>query len=284
MIYLLLNSIALDPNRWTPEKTAYYKFDQLLKPIAESSFHFVEIWGFHILREEEKTITSFQKMGDSLGLQFPIIGMYPKLHLSGNDRQQEMEQVKKIFNDANILRTKIVKIFVGNLSTAKVTQAEYKRSVEFLSEMTNLAKSLGIIIAGETHQKTLFDDIKSSRKLLNDVKATNFKICFQPYNMYDTEQTLHDYEDLRDNVIHVHYQGRKDNILELLEYSDIDYDALTRKLIESGFNGQISIEFVKDCVVKKPENFNLSLVLNNAKQDRDFVVKIGEKYGSQILY
>ena len=34
MIYLLLNSIVLDPNRWTPEKIAYYKFDRLLKPVG----------------------------------------------------------------------------------------------------------------------------------------------------------------------------------------------------------------------------------------------------------
>jgi len=284
MIYLLINSIALDPNRWTAEKLAYYRFDQLLKPIEEAGFHFVEIWGFHILREDEKSIKSFQKMGDSLGLQFPIIGIYPKLHLSGDERQHEMEQIKKIFNDANILGSKIVKIFVGNLSSAKATQEEYKRSVEFLSEMTNLAKSLGIIIAGETHQKTLFDDIESCSKLLNDVKSANFKICFQPYNMYDTEQILHDYEVLHENVIHVHYQGRKENQLELLKYSDINYDALTMKLIESGFSGKISIEFVKDCVVKKPEDFDLSLVLDNAKQDLDFVVRIGEKYGSPILY
>jgi len=195
-----------------------------------------------------------------------------------------MNRIKKIFNYANILGTKFVKIFVGSLSTAKAKRAEYKRSVEFLSEMTNLAKSHGIIITGETHQKTLFDDIESCRKLLNDVKAANFKICFQPYNMYDTEQTLNEYEVLRENVIHVHYQGRKDKNLELLKYSDIDYDALTMKLIESGFSGHISIEFVKDCVVKKSEDFDLPLVLKNAQRDRDFILRIANKYGSQVLF
>jgi sugar phosphate isomerase/epimerase len=284
MIYIVLNSIALDPNRWTPEKIAYYKFDQLLKPIAEAGFHFVEIWGYHILRENEDTITYFQEITDSLGLHYPIIGMYPKLHLIGNERQQELDQVKKIFNDANILGTRIVKIFAGNLSSEMITSAEYERSVEFMSEMTNLAKSFGLLIVGETHQKTLFDTIESSNKLLNDVNATNFKICFQPYDSSNTDQTLHDYEVLSDKVIHVHYQGRKAKKLDLLENSDIDYDALTKTLVESGFGGHISIEFVKDCVVKKSDDFDLPLVLTNAQRDRDYIVRIGNKYGSQVLF
>jgi sugar phosphate isomerase/epimerase len=284
MIYLLLNSIALDPNRWTPAKTAYYKFDQLLKPIAEADFHFVEIWGYHLLRENENTIIYFKEIADSLGLHFPIIGIYPILHLTGNKRQLELDKVKKIFNDANILGAKIVKIFVGNLSTEKITTTEYERSVGFMSEMTNLAKSFGLIIVGETHQKTLFDTIESCGKFIKDVGATNFKICFQPYNFYATEQALRDYKGLIDDVIHVHYQGRKDKNLDLLENSDIDYDTLTKTLIESGFGGHISIEFVKNCVVKKPEDFDLHLVLKNAQQDRNFITEIGMKYGSQVLF
>ncbi len=284
MIYLLLNSIALEPNRWTPEKIAYYKFDQLLKPIVDAGFHFVEIWEYHISRESESNITNFQMIADSLGLHFPIIGIYPKLHLTGQERQQELDEVKKILNYANILGTKIVKIFVGNLSTEKITNAEYERSIEYMSEVTNHAKSFGLIIVGETHQKTLFDNLESCKKFLKEVDATNFKICFQPYNFFDTEQALRDYKVLTDDVIHVHYQGRKDKKLELLENSDIDYDALTKTLIESDFGGHISIEFVKDCVVEKSEDFDLSLVLTNAQRDRDFVVEIGMKYGSQVLY
>jgi len=284
MIYLLLNSIALDPNRWTNDKTAYYKFDQLLKPIADAGFHYIEIWGYHILRESEKSISSFQQMGSSLGLHFPIIGLYPKLHLIGNGRRKEMDQLKKIFNDAKILRSSIIKIFVGNIGTEVITSAEYERSVEFMSEMTTLAKSSGLVIVGETHQKTLFDNIGSCKKLLKEVAATNLKICFQPYNMCDTEQTVRDYEELHENVIHVHYQGRKNKKLDFLKYSNIDHDILTRKLIDSGFNGYISLEFVKDCVVKNSEDFDLLLVLKNAKRDRDFIATIGKKYGSQILY
>jgi sugar phosphate isomerase/epimerase len=284
MIYLLLNSIALDPNRWTPAKTAYYKFDQLLKPITEAGFHFVEIWGYHISRESENTIINIRKTADSLGLNFSIIGIYPILHLTGNKRQLELEKVKKIFNDAYILGAKIVKIFVGNLSTEKITPAEYERSVKFMSEMTNLAKSFGLNLVGETHQKTLFDTIESCGKFIKDVGATNFKICFQPYNFYHTEQILQDYEVLSDNVIHVHYQGRKNKKLDLLEYSDIDYDILTKELIKSGFNGHISIEFVKGCVVKKSDDFDLPVVLTNAQQDRDFIVRICNKYGSQVRF
>ena len=58
----------------------------------------------------------------------------------------------------------------------------------------------------------------------------------------------------------------------------------TKTLIESGFGGHISIEFVKDCVVKKSEDFDLPLVLKNAQRDRDFILRIANKYGSQVRY
>jgi len=284
MIYLLLNSIALDPNRWTREKIAHYRFDQLLKPIANAGFHYIEIWEHHILRESESSVTNTKRIADSLDLHFPIIGMYPKLHLTGVDRLDELNQVKRIFNYAHIFGTKIVKIFVGNLSSEKITKRKYEYSLEFMSEMTNLAKSFGLLIAGETHQKTIFDTLESSIKFIKEVGATNFKICYQPYDLSDTNQALRDYKVLSEKVIHVHYQGRKNKKMELLEKSDIDYEALTKTVIESSFEGHISIEFVKDCVVKKSEDFDLQRVLANAQQDRDFIVRVGEKYGSQILY
>ena len=44
MAHLLLNTLALDPNRWTPEKIAYYPLGALLVPIAEAGFGGVELW------------------------------------------------------------------------------------------------------------------------------------------------------------------------------------------------------------------------------------------------
>ena len=44
-----------------------------------------------------------------------------------------------------------------------------------------------------------------------------------------------------------------------------------KALAKDGFDGALSIEFVKDCVVARPADFDLGRVLANAQQDRAFV-------------
>lgn len=282
MIHLFLNSIALEPNRWTAEKIAGNRLDKLLAPIAETGFCFVEVWQYHISRESEVVIKSFRDIADSCDIQFPVIGMYPKLHLAGKDQRDEMDLVKKVFNDAKILGAKVIKIFPGNVATAELDNAQYQRSVGFMTEMANLAETLELTITGETHPNTCFDSVQSCLRFLKSVNCGNFKICFQPYDLNDTEKSINNYRALASDVIHVHFQGWKKQEMELLENSDLDYKKLIETMFKSEFEGYICIEFVKACVVKNPIDFNLSHVLNNAKRDRDFVMKIAKQLGAEV--
>ena len=69
MAHLLLNTLALDPNRWTPEKIAYYPLDALLMPIAEAGFHGVELWQYHVSREREAGVRRLRAQAEALGLE-----------------------------------------------------------------------------------------------------------------------------------------------------------------------------------------------------------------------
>ncbi len=254
-----------------------------MKSVALSGFHFVEIWQYHISRESEAFIKRFREQGDDTGLSFPIVGMYPKLHFQGDERRREMREIEKLLSYANILGSKIIKIFVGKIGSAQITQAEYDNSVETMKKILSLTKTLDLIVTGETHQKTLFDSISTCQTFMLDVNAQNFKVCFQPFNLEDTKQAINDYRMLADHVVHVHYQGRKNNQMELLTNSTLDYGKLTRELIKNGFSGYISIEFVKDCVVENKTDFNLDVVLHNAQSDRDYIMGIGNELGIEIL-
>ncbi len=113
MIQILLNSIALDPNRWTFDKIAYFHLDQLLDHVAKAGFHFVEVWQYHISRAAESEIRKYHKIANSLSLTFPVIGMYPRLHFSGRERQNELDRIEMLINYAKLLGTDIIKVFVG---------------------------------------------------------------------------------------------------------------------------------------------------------------------------
>ncbi len=277
MVQLLLNTIALDPNRWVKDKRPSQRLDRLLPHVADAGFHFVEVWQYHISEEDEPHIHAIRAMGDSLGLSFPVVGMYPQLHLADEARGPEMERVRRLFTYAKTLGARVVKIFVGTQAGASICETEYDRSVAFMKGMVRLAKTFNLTLTGETHQKTLFDSIDSCRRFLRDVHDEDFKVCFQPYDLKNTAQTLHDYELVARDVIHVHYQGRRGDRIDLLENSDLDYRRLTQTLAETGFNGYICIEFTKDCVVPSPAAFDLHAVLSNAKKDRDFIIRAAEQ-------
>jgi sugar phosphate isomerase/epimerase len=61
--------------------------------------------------------------------------------------------------------------------------------------------------------------------------------------------------------------------MSLLKNADLDYKAITGALAAHGFDGYLCIEFVKDCVVSTPADFDLMHVLRNARRDYTFVQK-----------
>ncbi len=282
MVTVTLNSIALDPHRWTKEKIPFHKLERLLAPIAHAGFRFVEIWQHHISRENESQIDAIRESGASLGLSFPIVGLYPQLHFEGEERRREGERISRLLNHAKLAGANIVKIFVGSRDSALITAREYELSVEAMRYMTSRAEALGLTITGETHPNTLFDTVASCRRFMKDVGSDRFKICFQPFDLRSTKQAMKDYEHVAEDVIHVHYQGLKGDAMDILENSDLDYRLLTRAISQKGFSGYLCIEFTKDCVVEHPSDFNLEAVLDNARRDRDFILKLGQELQMQI--
>ncbi len=282
MAQLLLNTLALDPHRWTPEKVGYYRLDALLAPIAEAGFHGVELWQYHLSRESKAEVQQLHTKAETLGVHVSVVGMYPPLHLDGEARRTAWDEVAKVVEYAGLLEAEVIKIFVGSKGTDALTEAEYERSLAFLADLVALTGSCGLTITGETHAHTLFDSLEACRAVLDAVGADAFKVCFQPYDLTDTAQALAEYDALREHVVHVHYQGRRGDALALLREADLDYAALTRTLAARGFDGYLCIELVKDCIVEPPNRFDLARVLHHAQQDRDFVLHVAEQCGMAV--
>jgi sugar phosphate isomerase/epimerase len=268
---LLLNTVALEPNRWTPEKVAHFRLHQLLEPIARFGFGAAEVWQYHISREPEAEIRSLRVAADAVGLQLPVVGFYPVLHLTGNAAGEMFEDAQRVFRAAAILGAEAVKIFVGNSASAVLSQQEFRQSVTALRTLAEIAGRNGLMLIGETHEETLFDTVDTCRRVLGDIGASNFRICFQPFDFSDTARTVADYHALAPDVVHLHFQGRRGNEMSLLEDADVDYRVLARALARNGFEGFASIEFVKDCVVDTPAQFDMVRVLDNACRDARFL-------------
>lgn len=273
-VRILLNSIALDPNRWTEKKAPFFELKDLLEPVADAGFRRMEVWQYHVSSLDENAMTELQDRGADLGLEFPVLGIYPRLHLGGTKGENDLSEAVRLLDKAAFLGANTVKMFVGTKASADLTDLEEARTIASLEMLTDAAEDRDLLLSGETHENTLFDRVEVVKSILAIIDSEELEVCFQPFDSSSTERAIADYAALADHVIHIHLQGRKGGRLSLLKNADIDYERFLETLEISGFAGYLSIEFVKDCVVDHPEDFDLDRVLANAVKDREFVEKV----------
>lgn len=279
---LLLNTIALDPNRWTPTKQPYFQLIDLLPAFQEHRFHQLEVWQYHLTTLPEDDVDRLVERAQTLGIAFPIVGLYPALHNEGVAAVQEQQAMQAAVVRAARLGARTIKIFAGQLGSAAVDASAYTRSIAFAQRLAGWAADFGMTVTAETHPDTLCDTVEATLHFLEDVAAPNVKLCFQPYDFTDTERTLHDYGSLHAHVTHVHLQGRCNDQMCLLERADINYRRLFQALSETNFQGDVCIEFVEDCVVADPRDFDQEKVLTNVGLDRQFVQDVAAQVGLDI--
>jgi len=267
---ILLNTIALDPNRWTEEKIPYFKLTDLLPAIAGHGFSDIEIWQYHVDRLSRPEVEALRSVMEARGVSARVLGIYPRIHLTGEERRNELSHVVRLLDTARFLGADMVKLFVGSVASGRLDAEGLEQSVSFLKEMSERAESRGIRLTGETHANTLFDTVSSTLGMLEQLHASNFGACFQPYDA-SLPGATGAFTALRAWIWHLHFQGRKEGAISLLEEADLDYAEYTRFVARSGFSGYLCIEFVKDCVVPSPELLDVEKVLANAEKDREFV-------------
>ena len=267
---ILLNTIALDPNRWTDDKIPYFKLIDLLPAVARHGFKDLEIWQFHVDRLTQSELSEVKSRLDSLGTSAPVLGIYPTIHLEGDEAHREQAHAERLLDVAAFLGSDLVKMFVGSVGSGKLDQEACDRSLDFLERLTEAAASRRLRLTGETHANTLFDTVESTLWTLDRLDPDWFGVCFQPYDA-NLAGAMGAFMAMRNRIWHLHYQGRKGREICLLSEADLDYAEYTRFIAESGFSGYLCIEFVKDCVVPRPEELDVEKVLTNAERDREFI-------------
>jgi len=271
---LLLNTIALDPNRWTPTKQPYTHLETVLDRVVASGFRQLEVWQYHLSTLDAAAMDALVAQVLHLGIEAPIVGVYPSLHLEGEARERQWNELALTIERAQRLGTRAVKMFAGSLASEDASEADVERSVAFTRQLIGLAAEHGMTLTAEAHPDTLCDSPEATLGFLEAVGSDTLKVCYQPYDFASTTQTVADYRALRQHVVHVHLQGRRNDQMSLLEEAEVDYSVFLNELASDSFEGALSIEFVKGCVVPDPSEFDLELVLANAQRDADFVASV----------
>jgi len=268
---ILLNSIALEPNRWTKDKIPHFRLENLLDAISGAGFSALEVWQNHAALLKPDDLKRLAERGEIEGLSFPVVGMYPQFHLEGDERQAELERVDAMVGIVSTLGAEVLKLMPGCVPSAELDAAAWQRSVEFAQEMVQRTAQAGTIIPLETHGNTVADDPDALLRFIDEVGSDRLKVCWQPFDFQSTDKAIELYDRLAPHIVHLHLQGRGGGEMELLENSDIDYRRVLGHIFDKGFDGWLSLEFVRGCVVESPEEFDIDLVLENAKADRAFI-------------
>ncbi len=268
---LMLNSIALEPNRWTREKIPHFALKNLLAPINDAGFDAVEVWQNHLALLDSRAVQELKEAAEDSGVDFPAVGIYPAFHLDPPGRDEERSRILSIAAKAAEIGAKVLKMMPGTIPSAELDPELKRKSEVFVSELLEATGTYGLTFTLETHDGTLADDTDALQSFINSLGSERLKVCWQPYDFRHTGKAIALFDELSEHIIHLHLQGRKSGEMELLEHADIDYARVLQHIKATGFDGYASIEFVRDCVSESPESFDLSRVLSNAARDREFV-------------
>jgi sugar phosphate isomerase/epimerase len=271
MITILLNTIALEPNRWTAGKVPYRPLVELLGPIARAGFDALEVWQNHAVLLDDAGLETLRETADRECLAMPVLGMYPAFHLEGRERDEEKARWDRMVRIMDTLGARVLKLMPGRVASADLTGDLWDQSVAFVQEALDRTADRGFPVPLEMHGGTVADSAESVLRFIGAVGSDRLKVCFQPMGFADTDGTIAIYDALAPHVMHMHVQGRAGDRMAALEESDIDYSRVLRRIFRGGFDGYVSIEFVRDCVVESPEQLNVEKVLANAARERQFI-------------
>ena len=269
---VLLNSIALEPNRWTKDKIAAHDLEKDLLPrIADAGFTQVEIWQFHLSRKNDAEVKAAREKGGALGLAFPVVGAYPLFHLDGAEGEEARAANEQVLEHAMILGAKWVKFFFGRVKGSEITPEQLERTLTHVTEWIAAGAAKGLSFCAELHGGTLFDPFEAGEKHLSRHPEWNCRICYQPYDMKNTPPNLELICQLGERIVHVHFQGRDADGFCRLADADLDYTKIIPALKEANPDFIPSVEFVRGGFPKEGEAFDFDAALADAAADARFI-------------
>ena len=271
---LLLNTIMLEPNRWTGDRLLSRPLVDLLAPIDGAGFKDLELWGFHVAQLEADELAHLAEALRTRSMRALCVGSYPAFHHDGNEDDVEVARLERVVATSAALGAAIFKIFPGRVSSAEAGGAIRKRTIARLRALADRVGAEGMTLTFETHGGTLCDTLESTQTLLGELADhSNIGICFQPYSDDDTSAAIAAFDALGDHVKHLHVQNRDaTNTMTLLAEGDwTDYGRFLPHAKAVGFDGALCIEFTAGIVPAVGEIFDVTMVLGNAVRDRRFI-------------
>lgn len=261
-----LHTIALEPARWTPQRTSR-ALVSILPSIAAAGFHRIEVFEPHLT-----DATSSPEIRDafrSLDLSPEILSSYVNLNPAKTSSAALDATVEVIRERIAYYGFRRVRIFPGS----GMNPADKPATAVFVQRLERLVASLkGTEILLETHDGSLADDPETITRIVRDLHAPSVGLLYQP-TFFDTERALRQLDLQLPFIRHVHLQNRRpDRSITLLRDGVIPWDRIIPKLDQ---NVTATLEFIPAgiCPVEK---FDLAAALLQAQSEAAYIRELSK--------
>ncbi len=228
--------------------TTWFKhlnIEDVIKNLAPYDINAVEIYAGHISEylERNADVSNLKHLLKKSKLKVCAIAPYFNF-LEENTAIESYEQAKKCVAYAKALDASLVRVFVGHIPSASMTELQYQRCVTYLQKITALDRN--IYWGLETHNSQPTDRVQSVQRFIEAVGARNLKVIFDGYNFFvDGIDQVDALQQLYQDTAHVHM---KNYLIESkspvpIHMGDANNDKVLAYLARHGYDGYISLEY-----------------------------------------
>jgi sugar phosphate isomerase/epimerase len=271
----LLNSIAVEPNRWAKDRPPAYDLGRDLLPrIREYGFRRVEVWQHHLSGRSLEDTAALREAGARLGVDFPVAGAYPDFLLEDQAWPAMRKQLFGLTDRASLLGSQWIKFFFGRRKGGELTPQQLELTTHRAREWIAYGRDKGLGFCAELHGWTLFDPYEFGRRYLAEHPELDIRVCFQPSGSEGTASALARISELGGLIVHAHFSGSNAAGRCLLKDAALDWPALVAALKEANREFLPSLEFVRSGFPAKGQPFDLEAALADAAADAEFLDRL----------
>ncbi len=258
---LLFHTIAIEPARWTPERTSH-SLAGLLPHIADAGFRRIEVFEPHLIETSHSAeiLAAFK----SLDLIPEILSSYLNLNPNVSTCDQVIAAIEEMRARIQYYGFRKVRIFPGPGMKPDDKQA----LATFIARLERLIASLpGIEILLETHDGSLADDPELITQIVRDLNVPTLGLLYQP-TVFQAESALRQFAIEQPFIRHVHLQNRNpDRSFARLRDGILPWDRIVPQL-PPDVAGTLEFVPIGICPVDK---FDLAATLEQAQSEAAYI-------------
>ena len=226
-------------NKWVAHPPIERPLLEVVDIAAREGFAGIEIWYPHWSTLDQAGRARVYERIQARGLAVPMLSAYYNFTKSAQHARNSLALGHQVIADAQQVGAANIRIFTGNHRSADASPEQWQRCRRCLQELCDAASAADIGLCLETHDWNLMDTVEGTERLLELVDRPNLGLIFQA-STFGPQSWHWALQRLAPWVRHVHAPPGKEG----LHGSAFDYEGQLRHLIEHGFRGFVSLEYM----------------------------------------